>query len=302
MIGSLEELRHLVVGEETRRVAVADASGEPTLRAVCAADDAGLARSILVGEAGVIRARLVEIGEEPDRFEILDRPTPEDSARVAVRLVRSGAADVLMKGALQTSTLLHAVLDRDAGLRSDRLLSDVFLFPYGKETSRLVGITDGGVNPLPDVDQKARILVNAVRTFHALGCETPRVAVLSAVETPSELFPASLEAVELVELWRRGGFPDCVVDGPMALDLALSEEAAALKGVESDVAGRADILLFPGAEAANITAKAIEYTVPVEPAHVVVGGAAPILIPSRSESAEARLNAMALGCWMAGRA
>ena len=104
-----------------------------------------------------------------------------------------------------------------------------------------MGITDGGVNPRPDVDQKAHILVNAVRTFHALGCACPHVAILSAVETPSELFPASLEAVELVELWRRGGFPECVVDGPLAFDLALSSEAAQLKGVDSRVAGRAGV-------------------------------------------------------------
>jgi phosphate butyryltransferase len=180
-------------------------------------------------------------------------------------------------------------------------LSDVFLFPYGRADSRLVGITDGGVNPQPDADVKARILVNAVGTFHALGCDRPRVAILSAVESPSEVFPASLHAVELVEMWRRGDFPDCVVDGPLALDLALSGDAVRLKGVESEVAGRADILLFPNAEAANITAKAVEYTVPLDPAHVVVGGTAPILIPSRSESAGARLNAMALGCWMASR-
>ena len=111
----------------------------------------------------------------------------------------------------------------------------MFLFPFGREEPRLVGLTDGGVTPEPDVGQKARILVNAVRTFHALGHARPRVAILSAVETPSEQFPASLEAVELVEMWRGGGFPDCVVDGPLAMDLALSEEAAALKGVESEV-------------------------------------------------------------------
>lgn len=301
MIRSLEELRDLLAEEPPRRVAVADATGIPTLQAACAADELGLARSILVGGEEVIRQRLAELGIEPDRFEILDRPAADDAARVAVRLVRSGGADVLMKGALQTSTLLHAVLDRDDGLRSGQLLSDVFLFPFGGPHPRLVGITDGGVNPRPDVAGKARILLNAVRTFRALGCETPRVAVLSAVETPSARFPASVDAVELAEMWRRGEFPDCVVDGPLALDLALSPEAAALKGVDSDVAGRADILLFPGAEAANITAKALEYVVPLDPAHVVVGGSAPILIPSRSESAAARLNAMALGCWMAGR-
>ena len=301
MIQSLDELRTRVLEKPPCSLAVADPTGAPTLRAVATADEIGLARAILVGDGDRIRGCLDELGLEAGRFEIVDRTSAEDIARIAVRLVRSGAASVLMKGALKTSTIMHAVLDRNAGLRSGRLLSDVFLFPFGRKRPRLIGLTDGGVTPTPDVDQKARILVNAVRTFHALGHARPRVAVLSAVETPSELFPASLEAVELVEMWRGDGFPDCVVDGPLAMDLALSEEAAALKGVESEVAGRADILLFPNAEAANITAKALEYTVPLDPAHVVVGGSAPILIPARAERAEARLNAIALGCWMASR-
>jgi phosphate butyryltransferase len=128
----------------------------------------------------------------------------------------------------------------------------------------------------------------------------PRVAILSAVETPTPTFPASEDAAQLQGMWERGEFKDCIVGGPLAMDLALSEVASALKGVESPVAGAADVLLFPTLEAANIAAKAIEYVVPIEPAHVVVGGSAPVLIPSRSESAEARLNGIALGCWLVG--
>jgi len=276
-------------------VAVADPAGEAALRAVAQAASLGLADAILVGEATTIRERLDALGLGAETFRIEDVPA-ERAAAAAVALVRTGEAQILMKGMLSSSSLMQAVLDREQGLRTGRLLSDVFLFDFGSgEQRRLVGITDGGVNPAPDLEKKAGILQNAVDVFHRLGVVEPRVAILSAIETPKPEFPASQDAVALVRRWQDGQFPDCTVDGPLAMDLALSEGAARMKGVTSPVAGRADVLLFPGLEAANITAKAVEYTVPLEPAHVVVGASAPVLIPSRSESTEARLNAIALG-------
>jgi phosphate butyryltransferase len=284
-----------------RTVVVADATGAPTLRAVEAARRLGLARSVLVGDEHQIRERLDESEIPAEGFDIVHAPDEAEVARLSVRLVSAGAADVLMKGSLRTSVLMHAALDRDRGLRAGRILSDVFLFPFASTAGeRLVGITDGGVTPLPGLDQKAQILSNAVWLFQRLGVLRPRVAILSAVETPSPKFPASEDAAELQRMWEKGEFGDCIVGGPLAMDLALSAEAARLKGLESAVAGAADVLLFPSLEAANITAKAVEYVVPLEPAHVVVGGIAPILIPSRSESSEARLNGIALGCWLVG--
>lgn len=300
-IRSLEALRERAAARPMRVVAVAGPEGEPTLRSVEAAFAAGLARALLVGdgEATVERAR--SLGIDPACFEIVDARDDATAARIAVRLVRAGAADILMKGTLKTSELMHAVLDRSAGLRSGRMLSDVFLFPHGAGSRRrLVGITDGGVTPFPTLAQKAQIIANAVSLFHALGVRRPKVALLSAVESPSPAFPASEDALSLYEMWEHGAFDGCEVGGPMAMDLALSSEAAKLKGYEAPVAGRADVLVLPTLEAANIAAKAIEYTVPVDPAHVVVGGAAPILIPSRAESARARLNGIALGCWLCG--
>lgn len=301
MIRSLPELRAHAADGATRKIVVADATGEPTLRAVAAAHRLGIARSVLVGHEDRTRKRLRECSISPDGFEFVDAGAEEDIARLAVRLVRSGGADVLMKGSLKTSALMHAALDRGAGLRTGRMLSDVFLFPFDAAgPGRLVGITDGGVTPSPTLDQKSHILMNAVGLFRRLGVIRPRVAILSAVEVPSPKFPASEDAAELQGMWERGEFEDCVVGGPLAMDLALSPEACRLKGVESPIEGVADVLLFPTLEAANIAAKAIEYVAPVEPAHVVVGGSAPVLIPSRSESAEARLNGIALGCWLVG--
>ena len=298
-IRSLEALCERAATKPMRVVAVAGPEGEPTLRSVEAAFAAGLARALLVGDGESTERRARSLGIDPACYEIIDVGDDIGGARIAVRLVRAGAADILMKGTLKTSDLMSAVLDRSAGLRSGRLLSDVFLFPHGAGSRRrLVGITDGGVTPFPTLEQKAQIVANAVSLFHAIGVRRPKVALLSAVESPSPAFPASQDALSLQEMGARGVFEDCEVGGPMAMDLALSSEAAKLKGYDAPVAGKADVLVLPTLEAANIAAKAIEYTVPVEPAHVVVGGAAPILIPSRAESAQARLNGIALGCWL----
>jgi phosphate butyryltransferase len=238
----------------------------------------------------------------PDGFQFVHRPGERAAAEMAVALVRAGDADLLLKGAVSTPELIRAVLDRESGLRSGRLLSDVFLIEYGSPgPARLVGITDGGVTPVPDLEQKEAILRNAVHVFHSLGVDEPRVAVLSGTEKPTPKLPGSMDAARLAAMHQAGAIQQCVVDGPLAMDLALSAEAAALKGVESPVAGRADILLFPTLEAANITAKAIQYWTSQDPGHVVVGATSPVLIPSRAESARARLNAIALGSLLAGR-
>ena len=158
-----------------------------------------------------------------------------------------------------------------------------------------MGITDGGINLAPDLSAKGQILQNALEVFRALGYDRPRVAVLSAVEKVNANLPSTVDAAELARQGKEGRFGPCEVAGPLAMDLAVSAESARRKGVESPVAGRADILLFPNIEAANITAKAIQYMVPFEPGHVVVGAAAPVLIPSRAESAQAKVNAVAVG-------
>jgi phosphate butyryltransferase len=213
-----------------------------------------------------------------------------------VELVREGQGHILMKGKVTTGDLLKAVLHRDHGLRTGRLLSDVFLFDWPLPgDSRLMGITDGGINLAPDVAAKAQILANALEVFRVLGYEEPKAAVLSAIEKVNENLPSTLDGQELAKMASEGAFGRCQVDGPLAMDLAVSAEAASRKGVSSPVAGKADILLFPSIEAANITAKALQYLVPFEPGHVVMGARAPVLIPSRAESAQAKVNSVAVG-------
>jgi phosphate butyryltransferase len=213
--------------------------------------------------------------------------------------VRDGKGDILLKGSVDTGTLLRAVLNAESGLRTGRLLSDVFLFEYPDEGgSRFIMITDGGVNLSPDIYQKLEILKNGVDVAHALGIELPRVAVLSASENVNPQLPSSVDAAVLTEMNRRGEIPGCLVEGPLALDLAVSRDAARIKGLRSEVAGRVDILLVPDIETGNAVAKATTYFAHYSLGHVIVGATAPVLIPSRSDRKEAKLFSIALGVLM----
>lgn len=301
-IRSLTQLRQAARQRPRRRVAVAWAAGIETLRASALALEEALADPVLVGPEPEIRTGLSEAGFDPDAFEIHPSPDPASAAATCVSLIRAGEADLILKGALPTALLMRAVLDPEAGLRCGRLLSDVFLFDFaGGPESRIVGITDGGVVPRPDFDQKEWILRNAVSAFHGLGVIRPAVALLAAVETVTDSFPSTGEAARLARLISDDADCDCEVDGPLAVDLALSPEAAAMKEFVSPVAGRADVLLFPDLESANMSAKSVEYVAGLEPAHCVVGARAPVLIPSRSETAGARLSSIAFGVMLAGR-
>jgi phosphate butyryltransferase len=201
-----------------------------------------------------------------------------------------------MKGSVDTATLMRAVFDETSGLRTGHLLSDVFIteVPFRKE-NRFLMITDGGLTPAPGLKEKIALINNAVTVAHALGNPLPRVAVLSATEQVSSNLPSTIDAAILSKMNERGQITGCLVDGPLALDNAVSMEAAREKKIESKVAGAADILLAPSIETANALAKSTTYFAGWRLAHVIVGGTVPILIPSRADKADARLLSMALG-------
>jgi phosphate butyryltransferase len=277
-------------------VAVVAAASDTALRAASAAAEQGIARPLLVGDRSAITERLealdlVALADAPIR----DAPDPRTAARVAVALARSGEAGVLLKGALRTDELLRAVLDRDGGLRTDRLLSDVLLYEdrVSGET-RLVGITDGGINPAPDSDTLYQIVANGVEVLRLLGWSRPRVALLSATEVVTHSV-ASTGLARVIADRAISALPDADVAGPLALDNALLPSAAEAKGITGPVAGRADLLVAPSIEAGNILGKAVKYLGGSITAHVIVGAAVPILIPSRVESAEDKLHSIALG-------
>jgi phosphate butyryltransferase len=275
---------------------VAAAESSTALAAAAEARRQGIAEPVLLGEVAEIRRRLAALGEDPDRWEIVASESDADAARRAVAMVRAGEAAILMKGRLRTAELLHAVLDRQAGLRTGALLSDVMVSNHpvaGQE--RLLGLTDGGVNVAPDLQQKKAIVENAVELFRRLGYGSPKVACLCAVETVTPAMPHTGEARALSRMNAQGEIKGCLLSGPLALDNALSTEAARQKGIDDPVAGHADILLAPAIEVANALGKAFTYIGGHRVGHLVVGARAPVLIPSRVDLAEDKLNSIALG-------
>jgi phosphate butyryltransferase len=279
-------------------IAVAVAAGhDPAALEACAlAEETGLGRSLLVGEPALIEEALAAMPKPLARAEVVAAAGEEEAAAKAVALVREGEADVALKGKLPTATFMKAVLDGERGLRTDRLVSDEFVFEYPDpaEGTRLVCITDGGITIAPTLEQKKEIVENAVALYHALGFERPRVALLSMVEKPVKGHQPSEDAVALAEMNKRGEIEGCVVEGPLSLDLSISMEAVRKKGYESEVAGRADILVVPEIISGNLLAKGTTYFAHYRLAHAMMGTSKPVLIPSRSDTAEAKFHSLAL--------
>jgi phosphate butyryltransferase len=282
-------------------VVVACGHDEAALAALYAAEEKGLARAILVGDPGLIGPALDAMEKRLQHAEIVDAPDEEAAVAKSVALIRDRAGKILLKGKTQTATLLHAVLDRETGLRTGNLLSDAFLFEYdAPEGMRLICITDGGINLTPDLQAKKQILENAVALYHALGFSRPKVSVLSAVETVIPGHGPSQDAVALVRMSQAGQIRGCDVDGPLSLDLSISMSSAAKKESPSPVAGRADILVCPDIVSANLLAKATTYFAGCRLGHVIMGASAPVLIPSRADTPSAKLFSIALGAMMKG--
>lgn len=220
------------------------------------------------------------------------------AAERAVAMVREGRAGMLMKGSLHSDELLHAVLARDSGLRTERRLSHVFAMSVPSYHKTLF-VTDAAVNIFPGLDDKADICRNAIGLLHALGVERPKVALLSAVETINAKLPSTLDAAALVVMSLRGQIQGALLDGPLAFDNAISAEAARVKGIQSEVAGDPDILLAPDLEAGNILAKQLIYLAGAESAGLVLGARVPIVFTSRSDSLRSRVASCALGVLLA---
>ena len=300
VIANFVELRRHAQPARPLRLAVVVADDEVALSAADAALRLGIAHPVLIGSEKSIRAKLDTLAFNglASRADFVDAP---DAAAVAVKMARAGDADVLLKGHLRTDELLHAVLDKAAGLRTGRLLSDVLLYEdHLAGSTRLVGISDGGLNVLPPLDQKKQIVENAIEVMRCLGLARPKIAIMSATEAVSESVPSSVDARRLSEMCQAGEFGDADVFGPLALDCALLEPAAREKGITHPVAGHADCMIMPNIEAGNLLGKSVKYLGGSQCAHVVVGATVPILIPSRVESVDDKVNSIALGVLFAG--
>ncbi len=301
-IRSFDEMLERVRTLPKRRVSIAGAENKAAFHAGIECVELGLGTPVFVGNPDVIRKTAADnYPEFPiENFEIVAASDEAATAERAVAIVRNGEADILLKGGVNTPTLMRAVLNGKTGLRAGSLLSDTFVFEYPDEDGvRLVMITDGGVTLQPTIQQKVEILRNAVVVAHALGNEMPRVAILAASETINPNVAATMDAAVIQKMNRTGQITGCIVEGPIALDVAVSRKAAAIKGTDSPVAGQADILVAANIDTANALAKSTTYFAGYRLSHVIVGGTAPILIASRSDTSDAKLLSVALGSLMA---
>ena len=276
------------------RLVVAQAADETVLEAVEDARREGLAESILLGDPEEIRRAAGRAGVDLAPFELREPPAGSSLHREAARLIAAGEADILMKGMTSTSDLLREVLNKEHRLVvGGRLLSHLAVYEL-PSYPRLLTVTDGGLNIAPDLAQKVHIVQNAIDVTRCLGVESPIAAVLAAVEAVNPAMPATVEAAALAKMAERGGFRGGRVEGPLGLDNAVSVEAARHKGIGGELAGRADILVVPDIQAGNILYKALAFLGGAQLAGVIVGARAPVVLPSRADTAACKLYSIAL--------
>ncbi len=293
MITRLHELVEIAQKNEPSRVAVAAAAHRLVLQSVQRAVEQGLIIPLLVGREDDIREQADAIGWQLADEMIVPSPTNLAAADVAVDLVRQGEAAILMKGYLHTDEMLRAILRHDTGLRTDRLLSHVFVLEV-PTYHKLLLISDAAINIHPDIPQKAAITQNAVDLARKLGVELPKVAALSAVETINPNIPSTVHAACLHKMAERGQIKGAIVDGPLAFDNAISAEAARDKGISSPVSGDVDVVVVPDLDAGNILSKNLEYLASAKVAGIVMGASAPVVLTSRSDPPRARVYSLAL--------
>ncbi|MDR1377783.1 MAG: bifunctional enoyl-CoA hydratase/phosphate acetyltransferase [Synergistaceae bacterium] len=294
----IEEARKLGVTKGKKRVSVAMAEDAGLISAIEGARQAGLIEATLVGDAAKVRACIAEAGAREGDYTLIDEKNESKCGLVAVAEVSSKRADIYMKGQLHTDHFLRGMLNKEVGLRSGKVISHCY-FHEIEGYDRIIFISDAAFNTYPDLKQKADILQNTVNFARALGVECPKVACLAAVEVVNPDMPCTLDAAALAQMNQRGQIKNCVVDGPLALDNAINEEAAKIKKIQSPVAGKADILLVPHIDSGNMLAKAIVYFSKNDTAGLIVGAAAPVVLTSRADSPRAKLLSIAAAVMMA---
>lgn len=297
-VTSFRQILDHVRTEPVRRVAIACGEMASVLEAASLAEKERVADAILVGDRARTEAIAAEEGIDLRTVEFVDVADPEEAACQAVRLVSSGQADIVMKGALHTDDFLRAVLQRQGGLRTKRRLSHVFLLEV-PHLNRILLLSDASMNIAPNFQEKAQIARNAIDMARLLGIDEPKVAALAAVELVNPKMTATQDAAILALMSHRGQFEHGIVEGPFALDNAVSERAARVKGIDNPVAGKADILLVPDIEAGNILAKSFVYFARGRVAGVLLGAAAPVVLTSRADTAEAKFLSIATAVYMA---
>ncbi len=295
-IRSLEAMTEHVRGRENRTLAVAAGHDPATIEAAARAAREGICRVVLVADPERVESLCGEKGIDPGLFRVAEEKDEKEAARKAVEMVRRREAQVLMKGLLGTEKYMRAILDKEKGLLPKGALLTHLTVMEVPALDRLLFVSDVAIIPAPDLDQKVRILSYAAGAARKFGIERPKAAILAATEKVSPKMPATIDAAVLAQMARRGQIQEVQVDGPLALDVAISGEAARVKGVESPVAGKADILIFPNIEAGNIFYKAVTKLAGGRLGAVVAGAAAPCVLTSRADDEETKFLSIVLGC------
>lgn len=299
MTKSFNDLLAKVAECPMKKVAVACAQDDAVLEAVKAAKERNIADAILVGDEAKIRTIARVLKMNVNEFEIINVIDPIEAARTAVKLVHDGKADMYMKGLIDTKSFLKSVLDKEVGLRTDKTLSHVCVFEI-KGLDHLLFLSDVAFVPYPDLDTKAQIISNTVEIAHACGIECPKVAPLAAVEVVNPKMPCTVDAEALTKMNEEGKITGCIVDGPLSLDLAIEPQAAYHKGTtDRKIVGDADVLLFPDIQAGNITYKCLVHTADCKNGNILTGTKAPVILTSRSDEFEVKVNSIALAAVVA---
>lgn len=299
MAKSFNDILEQVNQCSTKKVAVAVAQDEAVLEAVKAAKERGIAESILVGDAEEIQKIADSIGMNLSEFEVIDVKDVTEAARTAVKLVHDKKADMYMKGLIDTKGFLQSVLDKEVGLRTGKPLSHVCVFDV-EGMDHLLFLTDVAFIPYPTLEDKVNMINSTVEICEACGVHNPKVAPLAAVEVVNPKMQVTVDAAELTRMNDEGIITGCIVDGPLSYDLATEPEAAKHKGAEGrKIVGDADVLLFPDIHAGNITYKSMVHNANVINGNLITGTAAPVILTSRSDSFEVKVNSLALGALVA---
>lgn len=282
-----------------KKVAVAVAQDSAVLEAVKAAKERNIADAILVGDESKIKEVADSLGIDIGDFEVVHEPDDYTAALKAVELVHTKQADMYMKGLIDTKSFLRSVLDKEVGLRTGKALSHVCVFEVAG-VDKLLFLADVAFMTYPTLEDKVHIIENTVEICKACGIEVPKVAPLAAVEVVNPKMPVTVEAAELTKMCEEGKIKDCIVDGPLSLDLAIDPEAAQHKGAEGrKIVGDADILLFPDIHAGNLVYKTLVHTAKVKNGNIITGTKAPVILTSRSDDFETKVNSIALGAVVA---
>lgn len=299
MKNSFDELIAKVSECEMKKVAVAVAQDSEVLQAVREAKKRNIADAILVGDEEKIKEIAASLDMDLTGFEIINEPDMIEASLKAVKLVHDGKADMYMKGLIDSKNFLKSVLNKEVGLRTGKALSHVCVFEV-KGIDHLLFLTDVAFMTYPTLEEKVQIIENTVPVAQACGIECPKIAPLAAVEVVNPKMPVTVEAAELTKMCEEGKINNCIVDGPLSLDLAIDPEAAKHKGAtDRKIQGDADVLLFPDIHAGNLVYKALVHTAEVKNGCILTGTKAPVILTSRSDTFETKVNSIALAAVVA---